>query len=122
MGKNRKLNLICILGFPLTALAFMSGCVPEGATTGEEGSIWPIVIFLALIFGMFYLLMIRPQRKKQKEHQEMTQALQKGDKVITAGGIFGQVESLNEESAVLKIESGVTLRISRSSIIGIRDK
>ena len=80
------------------------------------------VIFLVIIFAAFYFLTIRPQRKKQKQHEELVQELRKGDRVITAGGIYGQIESMNEESIVLKIEGGGTIRIARPSVIGKRDK
>ena len=116
------LKLGLILGLLIALLGFMGGCIPEG-TSGEEGSsIFPMLIFLALIFGVFYFLMIRPQRKRQKEHSTMVQELQKGDRVITAGGIYGTIESLSEDSIVLKIESGATIRIARSSVIGQREK
>ena len=112
------LKLGLILGLLIALLAFMGGCIPEGAS-GEEGtSILPMIIFLALIFGVFYFIMIRPQRKRQKEHSAMVQELQKGDRVITAGGIYGTIESLSEDSIVLKIESGATIRIARGSVIG----
>ena len=80
------------------------------------------IIFLVLIFGLFYFVMVRPQRKRQKEHQTMVQELQKGDRVITAGGIYGTIDSLNEESIVLKVESGATIRVARGSVIGRREK
>ncbi|OGO23656.1 MAG: preprotein translocase subunit YajC [Chloroflexi bacterium RBG_16_50_9] len=72
--------------------------------------------FLVVIFALFYFVMIRPQRKRQKEHQTMMQELQKGDKVITAGGIYGTIDSLSEDSIVIKVESGGTLRVARGSI------
>ena len=114
------LNLGLIAGLLLTILVFIGGCVPPQEADG--GFDWTIIIFLVLIFGAFYFLMIRPQRKKQKEHQDMVQELRKGDKVITAGGIYGTIESLSEDSVVLKIESGTTLRIARSSVSGRREK
>ena len=83
--------------------------------------IGPLIIFLVFIFGMFYFLMVRPQRKRQKEHQELMAELQRGDKVITAGGVYGQIESLSQDSVVLKIETGM-IRIARTSIIGKREK
>jgi preprotein translocase subunit YajC len=60
--------------------------------------------------------MIRPQRKRQKERETMMQGLQKGDRVITAGGIFGTIESLSEDSVVIKVEGGTTLRVARGSV------
>jgi len=76
----------------------------------------PLLLFMALLFGIFYFIMIRPQRKRQKEHQQMMMELKKGDKVITTGGIYGVVESISEDSVVIKVESGVTLRVLRQSV------
>jgi len=76
----------------------------------------PLLIMMALLFGVFYFIMIRPQRKRQKEHQQMMTELKKGDKVITAGGIYGVVESISEDNVVIKVESGATLRVLRQSV------
>ena len=81
----------------------------------------PIIIVL-LIFGAFYFFIIRPERKKQKEHQELIKQLRKGDKVITAGGIYGQIESLSQDSVVIRVESGATMRVARNSIVAKRGK
>ncbi len=77
-----------------------------------------IIIFLVAIFVMFYFFMIRPQRRKQKEHEELIGQLRGGDRVVTAGGIYGQLESVGEDSVVLKIESGATMRVAKGSIAG----
>ena len=116
------LKLGLITGLLIAVLAFIGGCFP--ADGGEEGgtSILPMIIFLVLIFGLFYFVMIRPQRRKQREHEMMVQELQKGDRVITAGGIYGTIESLSEDSIVLKVESGATIRVARGSVIGRREK
>ena len=114
MGKTRVL----ILGLVVTLLAsvvFIGGCVapPEGA---EGGFDWTFVIPLALIVGVFYFLMIRPQRKRQQEHQQLMVELKRGDRVITAGGIYGVIESLSEDNIVIKVESGATMRVARGSV------
>ena len=120
MGKRKLLNTGVIVGFLITTLVFMGGCIPGG--TGEEGdlttSILPMIIFLALLFGMMYFVMIRPQRKRQQEHRQLVEELRKGDKVITAGGIYGQIETVSDENIVLKIESGATIRVAKSSVAG----
>ena len=77
---------------------------------------------LVVIFAMFYFVMIRPQRKRQKEHQEMMQGLQKGDRVITAGGIYGTIDSISEDTVVIKVEGGTTLRVARGSVAVRRDE
>jgi preprotein translocase subunit YajC len=110
-------------GIMVTLLAALSGCVPppEGAE-GEGGFDWTLIIFIVLLIAVFYFLIIRPQRRQQKRHQELMQELKRGDKVITTGGIYGVVESLSDDSVVLKIESGGTIRIARSSIAGQRQE
>ena len=73
-------------------------------------------VFLALLFAMFYFLIIRPQRKRQKEHQGLLDELKRGDKVITIGGIYGQVDTISEDSIVIKVESGATIRLLKGGI------
>ena len=110
-----------ISGLLVTLLVFIGGCVPAEAQQGSNSS-WTIIIFLVVIFGLFYFVMIRPQRKRQKQHETMVRELQKGDKVITAGGIYGTIDSLSEDSIVIKVESGATLRVARGSVTGQREK
>ncbi len=121
MGKTKLLKRGLIAGL-LSTLVFTGGCVTPGATGGQGGGSWTPIIFLGLLFAVFYFLLIRPQRKRQKEHQQMVEELKRGDKVVTSGGIYGQIESISEESVVLKIESGTTIRIARGSVSGKREK
>jgi preprotein translocase subunit YajC len=72
--------------------------------------------------GIFYFLMIRPQQKRQKQVQQMNQDLKRGDRVVTIGGIWGEIESINDDSVLLKMESGATVRMARSSIASIREE
>lgn len=80
------------------------------------GGIFFSVLILAAFVGIFYFLLIRPQRKRQREHQELVKKLKRGDKVITAGGIHGKIRKLGEEYAILEVEDGGRLKISRSSV------
>ncbi len=108
-----------LIGVLLVMLVFLSGCYApagDGTTEQDPNSIWYMIIFLVVIFGLFYFVMIRPQRKRQREQQEMTQSLQKGDDVITAGGIFGRIESLSDDTVVIKVEGGGMLRVARGSV------
>jgi preprotein translocase subunit YajC len=99
------------------ALLCLFGCVPSEETAPESpfGGI-TMIIFVVLILAMMYFMMIRPQRKRMKEHQQFMAALKRGDRVITAAGIYGEIESLDKDSAVLKVESGGTIRVTRNSI------
>ena len=118
-----KLSNLGLIGGLLITLLFMGGCAaPEGAPEGGGTSTIYMIVFLVLIFALFYFVMIRPQRKKQKEHQQMTQELKRGDRVITIGGIHGQIESVSEDSVVIKVESGMTIRMARNSIAGVKTK
>ena len=121
MFKKKMLALV-LIGVWLISTVFAGGCVPAG-DGGEEGSSpWTMIIFIVLIFAAMYFLMIRPQRKRQKEHQEMMTELKRGDRVITAGGIYGTIESLSEDSVIIKVESGATMRVARGSISTIRER
>ncbi|NWF77566.1 MAG: preprotein translocase subunit YajC [Chloroflexi bacterium] len=79
---------------------------------------WVMLIFLVALFAIMYFLMIRPRQKQQKQHEEMMKQLRVGDNVIIAGGIYGQIERLGEDTVILKLESGATMRVARSSILG----
>jgi preprotein translocase subunit YajC len=107
-----------IAGLLIAVLVFFSGCLTPtgGSGTSDPNSTWYMLGFLVVIFALFYFVMIRPQRKRQKEHEQMTKDLQKGDKVITAGGIYGTVDSLSDDSAVIKVEGGGSLRVARGSV------
>ena len=118
--KKKMLNL-GLLGGLFISLVFIGGCAPAAEPEGGA-SIWPTIIFLGLIFGLMYLILIRPQRKKQKEHQQLVEELMKGDRVITAGGIYGQIESLSDDSIVIKVESGATMRVARNSVALKRER
>jgi len=79
---------------------------------------WWMIIFLVGIFAVMYFFMIRPRQKQQKQQEEMLKELRVGEKVIIAGGIYGQIERLGEDTVILKIESGATMKVARSSILG----
>lgn len=73
---------------------------------------------LILIFAVFYLLIMRPQAKKQKELQRMLSELKKGDDVVTSGGIIGRVTGVKDTELVLQVQEGVRIRVLRSAITG----
>ena len=102
-------------GILLITLAFVGGCIPAEAD-GGGGDTWIFLLFIVGIFALMYFVLIRPQRKRQKEHQQLVEELQKGDRVVTAGGIYGQVESVSEDSVVIKVESGATMRVAKGSV------
>jgi preprotein translocase subunit YajC len=82
----------------------------------------PLIQFLPfiLIFGIFYLLLIMPMRRRQKKHQELLGKLTKGDRVITNGGIFGTVVDVEGDKLTLRIaEPKVDIQVARSAVAGL---
>jgi preprotein translocase subunit YajC len=96
----------------------LMGGGPEAAGGGTS-AIFTIVWF-ALIIGAMYFLMIRPQRKKQKEHEKLLSELKKGDKVVTTGGLFGTIFAIDEGKGriILRIDDQTKLEFLRSAIAG----
>ena len=119
---KKKVLILGLIGGLLITLAFIVGCVPATPDGGEGGFDWFIIIFVVVIFGLMYFVLIRPQRKRQKEHQQLVEELQKGDRVVTAGGIYGQIESISDDSVVIKVESGATMRVAKGSVALKRER
>jgi preprotein translocase subunit YajC len=88
-----------------------------GGTSGLIGFA-PII----LIFAIMYFLMIRPQQKKAKEHKAMIEALRRGDRVITAGGIFGKVVKVEDNEIDVEVASGVKVKVVRGTISQVVSK
>jgi preprotein translocase subunit YajC len=80
----------------------------------------PMIVILVLLFGMFYFLMVRPMRQREKKHDQMVEQLQVGSRVITAGGVYGEIVSIIQDSVVIKIESGATMRVTKGSVLALR--
>jgi preprotein translocase subunit YajC len=76
---------------------------------------------LALMFGLFYFLMIRPQQKRQRETDQMLKALKRGDIVRTSGGIRGEIVSMTDTEVVLLIDDKVKINVLRSHVAGKAD-
>jgi len=86
------------------------------AQTAGKGSSWTMILMMVAVFGVMYFLMIRPQKKQQKAIEEMRKALTKGDKVITAGGIYGTIADIDETSVLIKVDGDVKIRVDKSCI------
>ena len=84
------------------------------AQQGGGASMW---IMLALIFVVMWLFMIRPQRKQQKELEKFRNELKKGDKVITAGGIYGTIAEIQDTTVLIKVDGEVKIRVDKTSIM-----
>jgi preprotein translocase subunit YajC len=82
------------------------------------GQLGGMLIPMILIFGVMYLLVIRPQSKKAKEHQRMLSELGKGEDVVINSGIIGRITGIKGDEIILQVQEGVRLRVLRSAITG----
>jgi len=80
------------------------------------------ILFLVGLFVLFYFIAIRPQRKRQKEHQQMVSALSKGDEVVTSSGILGKVTSLDDNYMVLNVANNVEMKFQRVHVHAVLPK
>ena len=94
----------------LTTILQTAAAQPAG------NGLWSMLIMFVLIFAVMYLFMIRPQKKQQKAIEEMRKSLTKGDKVITAGGIYGTIADIDETSVLIKVDGDVKIRVDKSCI------
>jgi len=102
----------------LIAAAWAQGAPQGGGPGGLLTSFLPLI----LIFVIFYFLLIRPQQKRSKEHRQMLENIKKGDKVITSGGIYGVVESVDPNTLTLKIAENVKVKFGKAYIAAVRTK
>ncbi len=99
-------------------IAFAQGAGHQSPT----GAFLFQLIFLIGIFLVFYLLIIRPQQKQRKRHQEFLSNLKKGDKVITSSGIWGTVTDIGEHTVTLKVDSNTRITFTKEAVAGYQPK
>jgi len=85
----------------------------------EGGGGWMNLIFLGAIFAIFYFFIIRPQKKRQQEVEDMVENLEKGDKIVTSGGMIARVTTVDEDTVLAEIDSGVKARFQKNSITDV---
>jgi preprotein translocase subunit YajC len=100
-------------------MPFLMGSASGTAAGSSSGSVFMPIITFGLVFVIFYFFIIRPQNKKQKDTEKMISAIKKGDKVVTIGGIHGEVSSTKEQTVVLKVDDNCKLEFSRSAIASV---
>ena len=96
-------------------MLMMMQAAPAGDSGGAIGALIQFFPFIA-IFAIFYMLMIRPQQRRVKEHQAAITAVKKGDEVVTGGGIRGRVTKVGDDEAEVEIAQGVKIRVIKSTI------
>ena len=108
--------LLTLLG-PETAHAMgATGAAAEGGGGGSS-----MLIMLVAIFAIFYFLMIRPESKRRKERQAMMDSLTRGDKVVTIGGLYGEIQDVHEDRLVIRIAEDLKVEVAKTAISGKRE-
>lgn len=87
------------------------------AQPAQAGGNWSFLIMMVLIFVVMYFFMIRPQQKKQKELAQFRNSLQKGDKIVTIGGIYGVISEVKEKYILIEVDNNVKLRVDKGSVV-----
>ena len=113
------LNAVTLLGAATLALA--DGPVPAGSSSGTSGGpaqpgFGSMMVPFALMFGVIYFLMIRPQQKKMKEQQAMMSELKQGDDILTASGILGKVTGLTDKVVTVEVADNVRVKMLKSQV------
>ncbi len=102
----------------MTGIAYAAGPAAGGSAAGGFASFLPLV----LIFVVFYFLLIRPQQKQAKQHQQFLTDLKTGAKIITKGGVHGQITGITDTVVTLEIAKDIRIKVSRDSIAGALTK
>jgi preprotein translocase subunit YajC len=92
---------------------------PPSDGQGGSGNLVSTLIMFGAIFLIFYFMIIRPQQKRSKEREKLLSSIEKGDKVMTSGGLYGVVDSLEEKTVILKVADNVKLKFERSAISSV---
>ncbi len=87
---------------------------PVGSASAGGGAFWVVIIAM---FAIMWFFMIRPQRKQQKELEKFRNGLKRGDKVVTAGGIYGTVDEIKDRTVLIKVDGDVKLRVDKNSLV-----
>ncbi len=91
---------------------------PQGGA-GNGGSMFSTLIMFALIILIFYFMILRPQQKRQKEREKLLSGVDKGDKIVTVGGLHGTVIGLEEKTVLIQIADNVKVKIEKSAISSV---
>ena len=95
---------------------------PQGGSGAGGGSMVSTFVMFGAIFLIFYFMIIRPQQKRAKEREKLLSSIEKGDKVITSGGVHGTVAGVEEKTILLQVTENVKLKVERSAIATILNK
>jgi len=105
----------------LNTLILGMGTPPAGQGQGQ-GSGMLMMGYMAIIFALFYFMMIRPQMKREKERKKLIENIKAGDRILFCGGLLGVVASVKDQAFVVKIAENVKIEIARGAVLRVLDK
>ena len=100
---------------------FISNAYAEGGAAPQDGGIMQFLPLIALL-AVFYFLILRPQQKRAKEQKAMIEALQKGDEVVTIGGVMGKVTKVGEDNVAIEIADNVVIQVQKGAVQNVLPK
>jgi len=101
---------------------FISNAYAEGAAPASQGGDFMQVLPLVALLAVFYFLILRPQQKRARELKTMIEALQKGDEVVTVGGMLGKVTKLGEDNVAIEIADNVVIQVQKAAVQNVLPK
>lgn len=101
----------------MIARTMIAMATPPGG--GANGSLMSTLVMFGLIIAIFYFMILRPQQKRQKERQQLLEAVKKGDRVVTAGGLHGVIAGLDEKTVLVQVADNVKMKFDRTAITSI---
>jgi preprotein translocase subunit YajC len=101
---------------------FISDAWAQASGGSGQGDALGFFLPLVLIFALFYFIAIRPQQKRAKEHRKMVESLQKGDEVVTTGGILGRITEVSDNFITLDVANGVQIKVQRHAVHAVMPK
>lgn len=101
----------------ILTFTLLQASAPAGAGQPQGAGGGAFLIIIIAMFVIMWLFMIRPQRKQQKELEKFRNSLKRGDKVVTAGGIYGTVDEIKDRTVLIKVDGEVKLRVDKNSLV-----
>ncbi|MFN3785322.1 MAG: preprotein translocase subunit YajC [Thiothrix sp.] len=101
---------------------FIANAYADGAAPAPAGGGLEMIIMMAVFFAIMYFMIIRPQQKRAKEHKQMLDALNKGDEVVTGGGVLGKVAAITDNFVELTIADNVTIKVQKHAVASVLPK
>ena len=92
--------------------------VAQTAQVAQQGSVWDMFLYLVVVFGIIYLFMVRPNKKRMAEYQKMLDALKVGNRVMAAG-IYGTIKKINDKTIELEIAKGVVIEVNKNAVASV---